>query len=189
MPTYTPAQWAAHLRRIARDAAGDGPPRSTAIGRAFAAVCAGEPGPSPEAADAPAEVGLWWALAGAVDLERVEDLLVEAGAGPLWPAIRPRGLEIWTEAELCGLHALWGLAMRHGRGDWRARAEAVRDWHVEHTQPDNATNHPWALHVFLLSGTPEGEHYADTLLNNALVTGPEPFSAWILLDSARWLEE
>ena len=197
MPTYTPAQWARHLRRVARDAAGGEPPRSTAIGRAFAAACALGPGPFPEAADATAEVGLWWALAGAelprrpddaVLVKTVDDLLGEGGDGPLWPALRARGLEVWTEAELCGLHALWGLALLHRRRDWSTRAEAVRDWHLENTQPDNATNRPWALHVFLLSGSPEGVLYADTLLHNALVTGPEPFSARILLDSAAWLE-
>ncbi len=77
---------------------------------------------------------------------------------------------------------------RHDRSDWHAQAEAVRDWHIENTQPDNATNRPWALHVFLLAGSPEGRHYAETLLHNALVTGPEPFCAWILMDVATWLE-
>ena len=187
MPTYTPSDWADHLRRVATTAAGPAPPRKTAIGRAFAAaVCQTGEAP-PHAGDLPVEVGLWWHLAGAPG--DVESLLAESGGGPLWPALRSRGLEVWTEAELCGLHALWGLARRHSRSDWNAQAEAVRDWHIDNTQPDNATNRPWALHVFLLARSPEGQHYAETLLHNALVTGPEPFSAWILLDAASWLEE
>ena len=57
-------------------------------------------------------------------------------------------------------------------------------------EPDNATNRPWALHVFLLASAPECQHYAETLLHNCLVTTgePEPLSAWILLDAANELE-
>ncbi len=97
---------------------------------------------------------------------------------------------MWTEAELCGLHALWGLARLHNRDDWARRAITVRDWHLHNTQPDTATNRPWSLHVFLLAEAPEAYHYAETLLHNALVTTgrPELLSAWILLDSAKQLE-
>ena len=183
MPSYTPAQWAAHLRQVAQAAAGDAPPRIGDIGEAFAAAVGGGGAPAGQPRD---EVALWWALAGAeVDVDAC--MPDAASDGPLWPHGRARGLEVWTEAELCGLHALWVLARERGRDDWARRVATVRAWHLENTQPDNATNRPWALHVFLLAGTPEGRHYAETLLHNALVTGPEPFSAWILLDAARWL--
>ena len=79
------------------------------------------------------------------------------------------------------------LLHREGRGDFRARIDDVRRWHLEHTQPDNATNRPWALHVFLTMGTPEAVHYAETLLHNAMVGGPDPLSARILVDAAREL--
>ena len=141
--------------------------------------------PSPQPVD---EVGLWWALAGApID---VDQLLGESMEGPLWRQGCFKTIEVWTEAELCGLHALWGLAREQHREDWAQRAEDVRDWHMANTQPDNATNRPWALHVFLLAETPESRHYAETLLHNALVTTgqPEPFSAWILLDAANQLD-
>ena len=186
MPTWS--QWADHLRELATAAAGDGPPRIGAIGEAFSAALA-KPRPGPAAAPKHVpepEVALWWALAGEeVDVSR---LVPAHGDGPLWPDSRSRGLEVWTEAELCGLHALWNLARRDGRPDWARRAEQLREWHLENTQPDNATNRPWALHVFLLGGAQEGRLYAETLLHNARVTGPEPFSAWILLDAARELD-
>ncbi len=114
-----------------------------------------------------------------------------SGTGPLWPLLGRTPIEVWTEQELSGLHALWWLARRRGRDDLARRGAAARDWHLVNTQPDNATNRPWALHVFLLGGTDESRLYAETLLHNCLVgTGrPDPTSAWILLDSARALEK
>jgi hypothetical protein len=136
------------------------------------------------------DAGLWWALAGA-DVD-VDNLLKEPTVGSLWPQTRFSGIEVWTETELCGLHALWCLARQRRRDDWARRAEAVRDWHLVHTQPDNATNRPWALHVFLLATppAPEARAYAETLLHNAVVTTgrPDLLSAWILLDSASRIE-
>jgi hypothetical protein len=72
----------------------------------------------------------------------------------------------------------------------RQRIERAMRWHLEHTQPDNATNRPWALHAFLLEGSPEGRAYAGTLLHNAIAMGgtPEPLSAWILMDAAAELD-
>ena len=184
-------KWVAHLRRVARTAAGRAPPTGPGpIATPFAMVLSDHqaaretaPCPPPEA-----DLGLWWALAGArVD---VDALLTSRTAGPLWPQGAFKTIEVWTESELCGLHALWRLARDRGRQDWAERVQVVRDWHIENTQPDNATNRPWALHVFLLADTPECQHYAETLLHNSLVTTgePEPLSAWILLDAANELE-
>jgi hypothetical protein len=161
------------------------------IGVPFSAVALGRPaGPVPCPVP-PADVGLWWALADA-DVN-VDELIEGPGGGPLWPQTRFSGVEVWTEAELCGLHALWCLARGRGREDWLRRVDAARRWHLAHTQPDNATNRPWALHVFLLGDppSPETRLYAETLLHNALVLNgrPDLLSAWILLDSASRIEE
>ena len=95
------------------------------------------------------------------------------------------GLDVtlWTAA---GLHAAWRIARRDQDAALRARLLRAMDWHLEHTQPDNATNRPWALHAFLLKGSADARAYAGTLLHNAVALGvcPEPLSAWILMDAA-----
>ncbi|MEY3022792.1 MAG: hypothetical protein RIS86_1990, partial [Planctomycetota bacterium] len=72
----------------------------------------------------------------------------------------------------------------------RRLAEAI-GWHLEHTQPDNSTNRPWALHAFLLAddGSGEAALYAETLLGNMRATEArdEPLSRWILADAANEL--
>jgi EAL domain-containing protein (putative c-di-GMP-specific phosphodiesterase class I) len=70
-----------------------------------------------------------------------------------------------------------------------ARLEALCRWHLEFTQPDNATNRPWALHVFARAGEPEWTLYAETLLHNATASDArhEPLTRWILLDCVREL--
>jgi hypothetical protein len=192
MPSHMLSDWVTHLRAVAEPVATRPPPRGGAVGPAFAAVAGGiDPGPTPSPVP-PADAGLWWALIDpSVD---VDALLADPGAGSLWPLSRFSGIEVWTETELCGLHALWCLARQRGRADWARRADAVRDWHLVNTQPDNATNRPWALHVFLLASPPSAEAraYAETLLHNAMITGggrPELLSAWILLDAAGRIEE
>ncbi|MEM1422696.1 MAG: hypothetical protein AAGH64_01710 [Planctomycetota bacterium] len=102
-------------------------------------------------------------------------------------------IEVWTETELASLHALWW----HARRD-PSLAPIVRDvaaWHVEMLQPDNATNHPWGVHVFLLlhieHGVEGAELYAQTLLHNCMVTmgRPDRLSAHILADAAHALAQ
>lgn len=98
-------------------------------------------------------------------------------------------LEVWTECELGALHALARFARRHPAASRDARLAELVAWHLEHTQPDNATNRPWALHVFLREGSPEARLYAETLLHNATASDArhEPLTRWILLDSVREL--
>ena len=112
--------------------------------------------------------------------------LVDPGSGPLrsWP--EDRAIEVWTEEELSGMHALVRLARRLDSKQARERLRSAVRWHIEHTQPDNGTNRPWALHAFLLEGSPEAHAYAGTLLHNALALSgrPTPLSAWILMDAA-----
>ncbi len=138
------------------------------------------------------DAALWWVLveASAGPVERWIDVRAE---GSLFRQDACRAIEVWTETELSALHALWHLA-RRAAGDTAAalsaRIASAVAWHIQHTQPDNATNHPWAAHVFLLHGTPESRHFAETLVSNCIVLNgrPDPLSAWILLDAAEALE-
>lgn len=131
------------------------------------------------------------ALAGAGPLLRDEaDRLLAARAGSsLADAEGFLALEVWTECELSALHALSRLVRVDPTPARAARLEELRLWHLEHTQPDNATNRPWALHVFARAGDPESALYAETLLHNVRASDArsEPLSRWILLDAAREL--
>ncbi|GAB4516282.1 MAG: hypothetical protein Tsb0013_20880 [Phycisphaerales bacterium] len=104
-------------------------------------------------------------------------------------------IEVWTETELASLHAVWWHAHTTGDASLRALVRDVASWHVAMLQPDNATNHPWALHVFLLLHTDHGvegaDLYAQTLLHNCMVTSgrPDRLSAHILADCADALEQ
>jgi hypothetical protein len=98
-------------------------------------------------------------------------------------------LEVWTECELGALHALARWVRVAPTAARAARLEALCRWHLEVTQPDNATNRPWALHVFARAGEPEWTLYAETLLHNATASDArhEPLTRWILLDCVREL--
>lgn len=114
--------------------------------------------------------------------------------GPLHRQDESVAIELWTERELGAIQALWRLAVIHGRQLWRWRTLDAARWHLEHTQPDNATNHPWAIPVFLdlWNTDPASETgidarlYAETLLHNCQTQAarPDPLSALILLDAA-----
>lgn len=114
------------------------------------------------------------------------------GGGGLVPWMVERGIEIWTEAELCALHLLGHLAARDGR--YAGRLESATRWAMGELQPDNGTNHPWAFHVFARRWCERGDHdarmYAEQLLHNCVVQmgRVDRFSAVILWDSARALE-
>lgn len=120
-------------------------------------------------------------------IEALVDLLAD---GPLHAWQGSGAIEVWTEVELSAVHAAWRLARVGARPALRQRIQRALRWHLEHTQPDNATNRPWALHAFLLEGSPEAVAYAGTLLHNAQAMGgaPEPLSAWILMDAAAELD-
>ncbi|MGP1345588.1 MAG: hypothetical protein ACTS3F_02825 [Phycisphaerales bacterium] len=121
----------------------------------------------------------------------------ESDAGALFPHRGRTPIEVWTEVELSSLHALWWLARERQRDDWATLVDRTAAWHVQNLQPDNATNHPWALHIFLLMAgrerdplAPEARLYADTLLHNCMVAHgrPDRFSAHILADAADAIE-
>ena len=96
-------------------------------------------------------------------------------------------IEVFTDAELSALHAMWWIVKDEpATSPAQRRLRQVRDWHLENTQPDNATNRPWAVHVFLEADTPEGRLYAQTLLHNALALEGRatPLAGAILRDAA-----
>ncbi len=83
MPQHSLSLWVAHLRGIAGPVAASPPPKMGQVGVPFAAVALGRPaGPVPSPVPL-ADVGLWWALAGA-DVN-VDELIEGPGGGPLWP--------------------------------------------------------------------------------------------------------
>ncbi|MFM9959157.1 MAG: hypothetical protein ACKVZJ_13925 [Phycisphaerales bacterium] len=169
--------------------------------------------PPPPPPDASADVALWHALACGADAARVDEVLARGregtrtawggDAGALLPQVGT-AIEVWTETELAALHALWWLARHHDRDDWRGLIDGAVTWHLENSQPDNATAHPWALHLFALRGVgrglgrgeagPDGDPgarlYAETMLHNCQVSlgRPDRLSALILADAARAME-
>ncbi len=111
---------------------------------------------------------LWLA---ATDASRPVDPLIRPAPGPLLERTLYSAIEVWTEADLSAMHALWWIARRRQAPALRERALHAASWHIEHIQPDNATNRPWASHVFLdlwrTAGLVEARLHAETLLHNA----------------------
>lgn len=146
--------------------------------------------------DEPVDVSLWWDV-----LEGTGG--VPGGEGALFPNEHGRAIEVWTEMELCGLHALAWRARQVDGARWhegRAWGRCVRamGWLMDNVQPDNATQHPWALHLFAWSSAQGGfgepwrggaRVYAEMMLHAALLPEgrPELFSACVLLDGSEWL--
>jgi hypothetical protein len=153
-------------------------------------------GTRPEAVDA----DLWRALVTGAPAEEIDRTLQRArgrergtwDAGTLVPQAG-MALEVWTETDLSAMHGLWWLALRHDRADWRSLLEGAISWHLENIQPDNATNHPWALHLFALRdiNAPTGDGAArlhgELMLHNCQIAlgRPDRLSALILMDAAR----
>lgn len=143
-----------------------------------------DPGPSPT--DASPDVLLWWALHDqSIDPADLVEL-----HGELIARDEETGLEVWTESELAALHALWNLAILRDRSDWTERCFEAASVHLDRLQPDNATNHPWAVHVFMGladRGSSEAMLYWQGLVSGAQIGlgRPDRFSACLLLDAAR----
>lgn len=146
------------------------------------------------------DAALWWLLHASPTNPRELLAAAEDIAGPLFPRLHNQAIEMWTEAELSGLHALsW-----HARRDpsLAARCDSAARWLIAELQPDNATNRPWAIHVFAelslredIDGAlrAEASMYAQTLLHNCQVGGQvsgtlDRFTACILLDAADALD-
>lgn len=148
----------------------------------------------------PLDVILWSALAGApadIDSELAR-CRAAARVGPDEGALIPQGLhktiEVWTETELSALHALSRLSVMRRRADWSTLALDAARWHVGNLQPDNATNRPWAIHLFAtlaLQGSFEAGLLAESLLHSCRVTlgRVDALSAQILLDAAEAIDQ
>jgi hypothetical protein len=126
------------------------------------------------------------------------------------PMLAPRddlAIEVWTECELSVLHAgfrrLIDLTVGGGESTVPGVETLVRDlghavaWHLEHTQPDNATTHPWGLHAILELGRPTEEaiDHAASMLHAmqaaAVMTPdgrPDAISRWIVADLVETLD-
>lgn len=178
------------------------------VDRAFLGWCSREGGGLPGIAHAGSvedgvaiEVALWSALLGGAGPKEVESALAAAQSGErtAWDAgaLLPQGrtaLEVWTETDLCCLHALWWLARLHQREDWAALVDDVTGWHLENIQPDNATTHPWGLHLFALRDIGAGSKgdgaarlHAEMMLHTCQMSlgRADRLSALILVDAAR----
>jgi len=181
--------WAVRLKRVARPVTRTAGPRLPGgAGLPFALAVTHQTGRAPERLS-PDDASLWWALVDPGALSHVEELVDMEADGPLMAVDRYLAIEVWTESELCGLHALINLAVRHRRDAWMQRALRACAWHMRETQPDHATARPWAIHGFILLHTPESEHFAEMLLHTAraLAGTPDVNSAWVLLDAAEHL--
>lgn len=140
--------------------------------------------------DATAREEPWLALWACLHQPARDTSMWREGEGPLFRHLHARAIEVWTEGELAGLHALWWLARRDDSLMRRARSAAA--WLIAELQPDNATQRPWAIHAFAelaAEGDIEADMYAQTLLLNATAgrDKPDRFSAAILVDAAQYL--
>jgi hypothetical protein len=133
------------------------------------------------------DVDLWWHLAEGRAWTGAPWL---AEQGPLVRVSVDDSIEEWTERQLCVLHALRSIASRDGDAALRERCADAARWCISEIQPDNATHHPWAIHVFvelwLDHDQVEARLYAETMLHNCLVGQgrAERFSACILAHAA-----
>lgn len=153
--------------------------------------------PAPPRSDSAPDVRLWWALV--EPTAPVPDQLASPDRSPIAPRDSYRTIEAWTEADLASIHALWWLGRKRARAEWVSRSLDAAAWHTEHIQPDNATNRPWAIHVFLdlwrTRSLIEGRLHAETMLHNAdagagtAATGPGRLIADIAADAANALDE
>jgi len=144
------------------------------------------------------DVALWASLAmnlpvpdAVIENHRAHERRSSYDSGSLFPqrdSSGPIAIEVWSEVELSSLHALGWLAGKDA--SLRSTVRQAAEWHIENLQPDNATNHPWAVHVFAAIGvlTNDGNAlmYAQTLLHNCQVTlgRPDALSALILQDAS-----
>ncbi len=148
------------------------------------------------------EEALWWALHDPtidVDALLAPESNLNARGVEMMPPLLARAagtIEVFTESQLSSLHALWHLAGVRNRPDYRERCLRVASWFIEHIQPDNATNHAWAIHVFVALGasgaTPQAGSaisYGATLLHNCRVQlgVPDRFSRELIGDAAEAL--
>lgn len=167
--------WVAHLRRVAGEDCPTGPRPPD---EAWGAV---------DLRRAPA-AQLWRVMDDAPTAwrDRIGQIpgLRWSAEGPLLESSTSDAVEVWVDSELSVLHAAhrMGRVLRDPVLGQRI-ASAIR-WHLEFTGTENATHRPWAIHAFLLHGTPEARFFAEGQLHAIEAHGPDPVSRWILRDAA-----
>ncbi len=115
-------------------------------------------------------------------------------SGPLASDRIGDAIEVWTETELACLHAMWSLARRERDPALRERCLDAAAWMLANIQPDNGTNHPWAIHVFAwmwaMRNDSDARLYAESMLHTCMVSlgRPDRFSACVLWHGAAELE-
>lgn len=152
-------------------------------------------GPEDPAAAIWAEIGDGGVTEGTV--VRLLDLATGPGDAPgAWlPDMAGLAIEVWTECELSVLHAVQYVLLRLD-AETRETRELLRRldlalvWHLDHTQPDNATGRPWGINAVLLRGHPQAEavDYAASMLHTVQAARSmgqplDPVVAWILRDA------
>jgi hypothetical protein len=151
-------------------------------------------GPPAGAAPMPTpDTRLWMAAIGG---PAADDALAAERDGPLLQLPPRTPIEVMTESEVCALHALWTIGRRLRRPEVQDRCLRAAAWHVRELQPDNATNLPWATHVFVVlglnTGCAEALVDAETRVHNALAGGgrgrPDLRSALIMLHASMELD-
>lgn len=148
--------------------------------------------PNPGATPSALDDTLWAAIATQTEprLPETSQSLEGDDPAPLIPLGADDTVEVWTEQELSAIHALSRLSLRAPDQAILDRMTRACAWHLEHTQPDNATGHPWAIHVFALRAIDTGDGgaqlYAETLLHNCQMQEgrADGLSAVILQDAA-----
>ncbi len=160
------------------------------LDRAFLRCILGPGVGKPEPRDAASQL---WVLAATEASGAEVRRLVGDTDGSLIKSPAEETIETSTEAELAGLHAAWRVAVREQDQGLRERCMDAAAWSIENVQPDNATNRPWAAHVFielwLARGDAGASLYAQTLLHNCQVSfgKPDRISALVLWDAAEEL--
>lgn len=133
--------------------------------------------------------------------EPLHDRLAQSQDPMLCSELRCDGIEVWTEAELAGLQALWWLGWLAEEASEQQllidRAQAHCRWLTQELSPDNATNRPWGLAAFVAYGAygqaafqDGGAHYAQTLVHICQIQlgRPDRLSTVLLLDALDWLK-
>lgn len=141
---------------------------------------------------------LWWAIHDPDS--RIADFGVNSdgvGQGPLDPTLGEIAIETRTETELAAMHALFRLGLDRNEPGMIERSLDAARWQVAELQPDNGTNHPWGIHVFIILATHSNDEreasaalmHAQTMLHNCQVSmgHPDRLSACVLYDAGQTL--
>lgn len=203
-PPRSPVEWARAIRDLASRAPAPGGPSPFEVDWWLRADLEGHGSDGggnrqqqPEAlSGVPLDLRLWALAVAPAGLPHVSvaSLVDLSGAGPLAPDLRVRGIEVWTETELCALHALDALALRTGEAAIATRCDRAVAWLLREIQPDNATNLPWAAQVFVRRWCERGDEpallYAQAQLHACRVSlgVPDARSALILRHAAMLLD-